>query len=189
MFGFLTTAANAIVALIRPKATPVILKTPDEVDVWLSAETKDALELQGPLPDGALKIATQGERSNGKDLALDVGIQALHRNDRKRLGGSSSPSDRVTTCVKYRDHIDRCICFTKKHKIGKAAEKRPARLMGRGGELPRVLANSCDDYAQRVSKLRGNLWRMRLVPIQCVVEIRPRVGGEPNAQHFMRTAE
>jgi hypothetical protein len=24
---------------------------------------------------------------------------------------------------------------------------------------------------------------MRLIPIQCVVEIRPRVGGEPNAQH------
>ncbi len=72
MFGFLTTAANAIVALIRPKATPVILKTPDEVDVWLSAETKDALELQRPLPDGALKIVARGERSDGKDLALDV---------------------------------------------------------------------------------------------------------------------
>jgi hypothetical protein len=110
-------------------------------------------------------------------------IQALHRNDRKRLGGSSSPSGRVTTCVKHSDHIDRCICFAKKCKIGKAAEKRPARLMGRGGELPRVLGNSSDDYAQRVSKLRRNLWRMRLVPIQCVVEIRPRVGGEPNAQH------
>jgi putative SOS response-associated peptidase YedK len=55
LFGFLTTTANAIVAPIRPKATPVILKTPDEVDVWLSAETKDALELQRPLPGGALK--------------------------------------------------------------------------------------------------------------------------------------
>ena len=85
--------------------------------------------------------------------------------------------------MKHRDHIDRCVCFAKKHKIGKAAEKRSARLMGRGGELPRVLGNSCDDYAQRVSKLRRNLWRMRLIPIQCVVEIRPRVGGEPNAQH------
>ena len=72
MFGFLTTTANAIVAPIRPKATPVILKTPDEVDVWLSAETKDALELQKPLPDGAPKIVARGERSDGKDLALDV---------------------------------------------------------------------------------------------------------------------
>jgi len=72
LFGFLTTTANAIGALIRPKATPVILKTPDGVDVWLSAETKDALELQRPLPDGALKIVARGERSDGKDLALDV---------------------------------------------------------------------------------------------------------------------
>ena len=72
MFGFLTTTANAIVAPIRPKATPVILKTPDEVDVWLSAETKDALELQRPLPDGALKIVARGERSDRKNLALDV---------------------------------------------------------------------------------------------------------------------
>jgi putative SOS response-associated peptidase YedK len=72
LFGLLTTTANAIVAPFRPKATPVILKTPDEVDVWLSAETKDALELQRLLPDGALKIVARGERSDGKDLALDV---------------------------------------------------------------------------------------------------------------------
>lgn len=184
MFGFLTTAVNAIVAPIRPKATPVILLTThDEVDVCLSAKTEHALELQGPLPDRALKIVARGERSDDKASRSTSRIQALHRNDRKRLGGSSSPSGRVTTCVKHRDHIDRCICFAKKQKIGKAAEKRPARLMGRGGELPRVLGNSCDDYAQRVSKLRRNFWRMRLVPIQCVVEIRPRVSGEPNAQH------
>jgi putative SOS response-associated peptidase YedK len=57
LFGFPTTTANAIVAPIRAKATPMILKTPDEVDVWLSAETKDAVELQRPLPDGALKLS------------------------------------------------------------------------------------------------------------------------------------
>ncbi len=72
MFRFLPTAANAIVAPFRPKATPVILKTTDEVDVCLSAETKDALEVQRPLPDRALKIVARGERSDGKDLTLDV---------------------------------------------------------------------------------------------------------------------
>jgi len=72
LFRFLTTAANAIVAPFRPKATPAILKTPDEVDVCLSAETKDDLELQRPLPDRALKIVPRGERSDDKDLALDV---------------------------------------------------------------------------------------------------------------------
>jgi len=52
-------------------ARPLDART-DEVDVCLSAETKDALELQRPLPDHALKIVARGERSDGKDLTLDV---------------------------------------------------------------------------------------------------------------------
>ena len=38
LFGFLTTEANAIVAPIHPKAMPVMLTTPTEVDTWLEAE-------------------------------------------------------------------------------------------------------------------------------------------------------
>ncbi|HME84465.1 MAG TPA: SOS response-associated peptidase family protein [Roseiarcus sp.] len=53
LFGFLTTDANAIVAPMHPKAMPVILTTPAEVDVWLEADTPAALALQKPLPDGA----------------------------------------------------------------------------------------------------------------------------------------
>jgi putative SOS response-associated peptidase YedK len=53
LFGFLTTAANAIVAPIHPKAMPVILTTPAEVDLWLAADAPKALELQRPLPDDA----------------------------------------------------------------------------------------------------------------------------------------
>jgi putative SOS response-associated peptidase YedK len=52
LFGFLTTEANAIVAPIHPKAMPVILRTPAEFDLWLEAETPDALALQRPLPGG-----------------------------------------------------------------------------------------------------------------------------------------
>src|SRR3984957_7673050 len=37
LFGFLTTEANAIVAPIHPKAMPVTLTTPDELDLWLLA--------------------------------------------------------------------------------------------------------------------------------------------------------
>jgi bifunctional non-homologous end joining protein LigD len=37
--GFLTTEANAIVAPIHPKAMPVILTKPEEVDQWLQADT------------------------------------------------------------------------------------------------------------------------------------------------------
>ncbi len=64
LFGFLTTDANAIVAPIHPKAMPVILTSAAEVDLWLAAETLDALALQRPLPDDALRIVAQGERSD-----------------------------------------------------------------------------------------------------------------------------
>ena len=59
-FGFLTTEANAVVAPVHQKATPVILTTAAEVDRWLEAETSDALALQRPLADGALRIVAKG---------------------------------------------------------------------------------------------------------------------------------
>ena len=64
MFGFLTTDVNAIVAPIHPKAMPVILTTPKEVDLWLSAEADDALALQRPLADDALRIVATGEKED-----------------------------------------------------------------------------------------------------------------------------
>ena len=50
VFGFLTTKANAIVAQIHPKAMPVILTTPDEVDLWLAADAPKALECSSHCP-------------------------------------------------------------------------------------------------------------------------------------------
>ena len=64
LFGFLTTEANAVVAPIHPKAMPVILTTPTEVDLWLAADAPKALELQRPLPDDALKIVASGEKED-----------------------------------------------------------------------------------------------------------------------------
>ena len=64
LFGFLTTEANAVVAPIHPKAMPVILRTPAEVDLWLAADAPKALELQRPLPDDALRIVASGERED-----------------------------------------------------------------------------------------------------------------------------
>jgi putative SOS response-associated peptidase YedK len=64
LFGFLTTEANAIVAPVHPKAMPVILTTPAEVDLWLEAETGEALALQRPLSDDALRIVAKGERED-----------------------------------------------------------------------------------------------------------------------------
>jgi putative SOS response-associated peptidase YedK len=65
LFGFLTTAANAVVAPIHPKAIPVILTTLAEVDQWLTADTPKALAMQRPLPDDALRIVASGEKEDG----------------------------------------------------------------------------------------------------------------------------
>ena len=64
LFSFLTTEANAIVTPIYPKAMPVILTTAAEVDQWLEADTPDALALQRPLPDDALRIVVKGEKED-----------------------------------------------------------------------------------------------------------------------------
>ena len=65
LFGFLTTEANALVAPIHPKAMPVTLTTPEEVELWLLADAAKALELQRPLPDDALRIVASGEKEDG----------------------------------------------------------------------------------------------------------------------------
>ena len=64
LFGFLTTEANAVVAPIHPKAMPVILTAPEEVDLWLEGQMPEALELQRPLPDASLKIVAKGEKED-----------------------------------------------------------------------------------------------------------------------------
>ena len=65
LYGFLTTEANAEVAPIHPKAMPVILRTVEEIDAWLTLSTPEAMTMQRPLPDGTLRIVAQGERSDG----------------------------------------------------------------------------------------------------------------------------
>jgi len=47
-------APLAEVGAIHPKAMPVILTRPEEVETWMTAPLDDALKLQRPLPDGAL---------------------------------------------------------------------------------------------------------------------------------------
>ena len=70
LFGFLTTAPNAEVGAVHPKAMPVILTMQEEVDRWLTAPPAEALKLQRPLPDGALQIVARGVKEDG-------GLEAL----------------------------------------------------------------------------------------------------------------
>ena len=59
----MTAEANALVAPIHPKAMPVILTTPEEIEVWLEADIGAAVALQRSLPDDALRIVAMGKNS------------------------------------------------------------------------------------------------------------------------------
>ena len=60
VFGFLTTEATRSSRRSIRKAMPAILTTPEEVDLGLKGDTIEALKLQRPLPDEALRIVARG---------------------------------------------------------------------------------------------------------------------------------
>jgi putative SOS response-associated peptidase YedK len=64
LYAFLTTEPNKVVKTVHSKAMPVILTTKKEQDIWLEAPMDQALELQRPLPDDALKIVASGEKKD-----------------------------------------------------------------------------------------------------------------------------
>ncbi|MEM8971234.1 MAG: SOS response-associated peptidase family protein [Pseudomonadota bacterium] len=62
--AFLTTRPNCIVAPIHPKAMPVILRSTEEFECWLTGSAEEAAALQRPLPDESLEIAFTGAKED-----------------------------------------------------------------------------------------------------------------------------
>ncbi|MEL6061105.1 MULTISPECIES: SOS response-associated peptidase [unclassified Methylobacterium] len=71
LFAFLTTEANGVVGPVHPKAMPVLLTKPEEWATWLEAPTAEALRLQRPLPDSAMREVARGPRSDGHEPDAD----------------------------------------------------------------------------------------------------------------------
>jgi putative SOS response-associated peptidase YedK len=53
--------ANGIVGPIHPKAMPVILRTEDEIEIWMRAPRDEAKALQRPLPENQLMLLASVE--------------------------------------------------------------------------------------------------------------------------------
>jgi putative SOS response-associated peptidase YedK len=55
--------------MIHPQAMPIILTTQEEIDLWMTAPAEEALTLQRPLPDSALKIVAREQKKDEGGLA------------------------------------------------------------------------------------------------------------------------
>lgn len=64
LFAFLTTESNDIVRPIHAKAMPVLLTKPEDWETWLTGTAEEAIGLQRPLPNEALRIVASGEKSD-----------------------------------------------------------------------------------------------------------------------------
>ena len=67
LFAFLTTEPNREVGAVHPKAMPVILTNPLELELWFTAPWAEAATLQRPLHDGALVVVAQGAKQDGSE--------------------------------------------------------------------------------------------------------------------------
>jgi putative SOS response-associated peptidase YedK len=78
IFAFLTTEPNAVIKPIHPKAMPVILTDPQEIETWMTAPAPVALQLQRPYHHDAFKIVARGQK---QDAAPDISDEAAIGGD------------------------------------------------------------------------------------------------------------
>ncbi len=90
LYAFLTTEPNTEVGVIHPKAMPVILTTPDEVESWMTAPPDEALKLQRQLPDQMLRIVARGIKEDPPGPGRDG------QNRRPELRPSAARSSMLT---------------------------------------------------------------------------------------------
>ena len=64
LYAFLTTRPNDIVKPIHSQSMPVILRTREEWQAWLTLPIREALKLQQPLAEDAIKIVATGSRGD-----------------------------------------------------------------------------------------------------------------------------
>jgi putative SOS response-associated peptidase YedK len=66
IFAILTTESNNMVGAIHSKALPAILTTREEIDLWMTAPTEEALSLQRPLSVNVLMIVPEAKERRSK---------------------------------------------------------------------------------------------------------------------------
>ena len=65
LYSFLTTKPNVIVAPVHPKAMPVLILDQAARETWLNGSIEEALALQRPALDSAVRIVATGEKFDG----------------------------------------------------------------------------------------------------------------------------
>jgi putative SOS response-associated peptidase YedK len=67
VFAFLTTEPNAVVGPVHEKAMPVILTSREARETWMQGSLEEALALQGPAPNDALRIVATGSKKDSRE--------------------------------------------------------------------------------------------------------------------------